>query len=366
VVAGLRAALDPGDRDIAAFDLAAAHRLYAEILAPVEAGWRGAHTIVAVVSGSLATLPLSVLPTEATMSSTESKQLFAQYRNVAWLARKAALAYAPSVTTFTQLRALPAASTQRSPFAGFGDPMFSKTAVAAIGGARGFRLRSLQIERVDKNVDPAKQSVAWLDYGKLTPLPDTRDELLSIARVLGADATSDVFLGLDANRRRVKEIDLSRRRIVAFATHGLVPGDFPGLDQPALALSVLDDAKESPLLLLEDVLGLKLDADWVVLSACNTAAGDGLGADAISGLGRGFFYAGSRALLATHWPVETVSARLLTTGIFERYAKDPAVTRAQALNASMLALIDSPGSAEYSYAHPLFWAPFALFGDGGR
>lgn len=125
------------------------------------------------------------------------------------------------------------------------------------------------------------------------------------------------------------------------------------------------------MLTLEDILGLKLDADWVVLSACNTAAGDGAGAEAISGLGRGFFYAGSRALLVTHWPVETRSARLLVTTLFEHYAADPRITRAQPLRQASLAVMEKGAPAEgrtpaFSYAHPLFWAPYALVGDGGR
>jgi CHAT domain-containing protein len=116
---------------------------------------------------------------------------------------------------------------------------------------------------------------------------------------------------------------------------------------------------------------LKLDADWVVLSACNTAAGDGAGAEAISGLGRGFFYAGSRALLVTHWPVETRSARQLVSTLFERYAADPKLSRAEALRQASLAVMedtakDAGGKALFSYAHPLFWAPYALVGDGGR
>ena len=220
--------------------------------------------------------------------------------------------------------------------------------------------------------DAARNEVSWLDYATLAPLPDTREEVQSIARVLGADAKKDVFLGAAASRRTVRELDLSQRRIIAFATHGLVPGDLPGLTQPALALAAESDPAQSPLLTLEDVLGLKLDADWVVLSACNTAAGDGQGAEAVSGLGRGFFYAGSRALLVTHWPVETVSARLLVTDIFERYAKDQSATRAAVLQRAMLAIMDSPGSvdtsgkAEFSYAHPMFWAPYALYGNGAR
>jgi CHAT domain-containing protein len=156
---------------------------------------------------------------------------------------------------------------------------------------------------------------------------------------------------------------------VAFATHGLIPGDFPDLEQPALALAAPTGNAEEGLLTLGDILALKLDADWVVLSACNTAAGDGAGAEAISGLGRGFFYAGSRALLVTHWPVETNSARQLVTTLFERYAGNPSLSRAEALRQASLAVMESQGRdgvTAFSYAHPLFWAPYALVGDGGR
>ena len=110
---------------------------------------------------------------------------------------------------------------------------------------------------------------------------------------------------------------------------------------------------------------------WLVLSACNTASGEGAGAEAVSGLGRAFFYAGARALLVSNWPVETVSARLLTTDLFKRQANDPNLTRAEALRQTMIGLIDGAGSqdaagqARFSYAHPLFWAPFSLVGDGG-
>ena len=109
-----------------------------------------------------------------------------------------------------------------------------------------------------------------------------------------------------------------------------------------------------------------------MLSACNTASPDGAGSEAVSGLGRAFFYAGARSLLVSNWPVETVSARLLTTELFRRQAQDPALTRAEALRASMLSLMetggakDGAGKLQYTYAHPMFWAPFTLIGDGSR
>jgi CHAT domain-containing protein len=162
-------------------------------------------------------------------------------------------------------------------------------------------------------------------------------------------------------------MSLVDRRVVMFATHGLVPGDLDGLTQPALALSAPSVATGGGdgLLTMDKILGLKLDADWVVLSACNTATGDGAGAEAVSGLGRAFFYAGARAVLVTNWPVETESARTLTTDMFHRQATDAAVSRAVALQQAMNGLVDAQKKTVFSYAHPIFWAPFSLVGDGG-
>jgi CHAT domain-containing protein len=196
----------------------------------------------------------------------------------------------------------------------------------------------------------------------------------AIAVALDADLTQDVFLGRRANETTIKSLDLSGFKVLAFATHGLVPGDLNGLTQPALALSspqVTGD-KDDGLLTMGEILGLKLDADWVVLSACNTGSGQGAGAEAVSGLGRAFFYAGTRALLVSNWPVETTSAKALTTDLFHRQAADAGLSRAEALRRAMLALIDEGGATDaatgkvvFSYAHPIFWAPFSLIGDGG-
>jgi CHAT domain-containing protein len=207
----------------------------------------------------------------------------------------------------------------------------------------------------------------------LNQLPDTRDEINAIAVALMADPVKDAFFGTSANRQTVAAADLRHRKIVAFATHGLMAGDVPGLDQPALALSPRSGMElEDGLLKLDDILKLSLDADLVVLSACNTAAADGMGSEAVSGLGRGFFYAGARSVLATHWPVETASARQLVSHLFERYTRDGKLTRSQALRQAMLEVMDKEvekddhGNPISSYAHPAFWAPYALYGDPGR
>jgi CHAT domain-containing protein len=126
------------------------------------------------------------------------------------------------------------------------------------------------------------------------------------------------------------------------------------------------------LLTLDEILRLKLNADWVVLSACNTGAADGEGSEAISGLGRAFFYAGTKAILVSMWPVETTSAKRLTTGLFKYQKENPKLSRTQALQKSILSLIDSQGFKDEvsgkiiaSYAHPIFWAPFIIVGEGG-
>ncbi len=356
-VASLRRALDPGDADLAkgipVFDLAAAHGLYLDLLQPVASAWKGANSLLVVSNGALGQLPLGLLPM-APATLRASAEPYAGYKEVPWLIKEVAITQLPSANALVTLRGLPAGNAQRKAFIGFGDPDFSlKT--AQVASASG--LRRVTATR--------SSSQTWMPYSDLPPLPDTRDEILALAQVLKANTQRDVFLGREASKANVLKTPLNQSKVVAFATHGLLPGEFPGVDQPSLALANPGQGQHG-LLTLDDILGLKLDADWVVLSACNTAAGDGNGAEAVSGLGRGFFYAGTRALLATHWPVESVSARLLVTETFEQQARHPDMGRAQALRASMLALMGQKASEGFSYAHPLFWAPYALFGDGGQ
>jgi CHAT domain-containing protein len=213
--------------------------------------------------------------------------------------------------------------------------------------------------------------MATATLASLPRLPDTAEELASVARALGSP--SDVLrLGTAATEEEVRKADLAHYRVVALATHGLVAGELDGLTQPALALTSPEVAsgQGDGLLTLEKILTLKLDADWVLLSACNTGAAEGAGAEAASGLGRAFFYAGTRAILLTNWSVHSRSARDLVSDLFRRQARDPKLSRAEALRQAELALMDGPGFTDddgnqlFSYAHPLFWAPYTVMGDG--
>jgi CHAT domain-containing protein len=372
----LRAALDPDAAtisDIPPFDLAQAHELYTLLLKPVEAGWKSAKSLIVVTNGALGLLPLGLLPTTPAEIAADSQVPFAEYRKVAWLARTHAVTSVPSAAALRTLRSLPAGSASRETLVGFGDPYFNAEQAAEadkpIVAASAATTRGISLRR--RNT-PQTAGLDNAELGQLPRLPDTADELKSIALALKLDPGKAVHLGKDANERTVRGSSLARYRIVVFATHGLMPGDLTGLTQPALALTAPSVAgvEGDGLLRMEEILALRLDADWVVLSACNTGAGAVAGAEAASGLGRAFFYAGTRALLLTNWSVHSASARDLVTDLFRRQAANPAISRAEALRQASMAVLDGPGYTEsgktvFSYAHPLFWAPYTIIGDGG-
>jgi CHAT domain-containing protein len=379
----LRRALEPDVatiNEIPPFDLALAHELYDQLLKPVQSSWKPARNLIVVTNGALGTLPLGLLTT-ATSPIGPAGPLFAAYRTAPWLARSYALTMLPSTSSLLTLRRLPAGSTRRDKLIGFGDPYFNEQEAldaegqlaadtSQLAAASPVVIRGLPLQR---RTLPHPANVDRTEFGRLPRLPDTRLELQEIAHALNVDPTKALFLGRDANEHNVETKDLSHYRIVAFATHGLIPGDLDGLTQPALALAApqIAGVAGDGLLTMEKILHLKLDADWVVLSACNTAAGAGAGAEAASGLGRAFFYAGSRALLVTNWSVHSASARELITALFRRQSADPNLGRGEALRQAMMAMLDGPGFMDeagetlFTYAHPLFWAPYSIIGDGG-
>jgi CHAT domain-containing protein len=248
----------------------------------------------------------------------------------------------------------------------WGDPVFARTSVAPAKSS-GTGKRQVDVSRAAPATSGGAAAASALHYDQLPPLPETRDELLAIATALKASTERDVLLGVQATRESVLAASrsgvLGRKRVLVFATHGLMAGDLPGLQQPALAMAANRAGKDvlAQVLSLEDVMGLKLNADWVVLSACNTAAADGRIEEALSGLARGFFYAGARSLLVTQWSVETKSATLITTGTFDFHAANSTASKAESLRQAMLEVMANP-----RYAHPAFWAPYTLVGDGAR
>src|SRR6202011_3423088 len=247
---------------------------------------------------------------------------------------------------------------------GFGDPVFDPAERARALEER--RRAQRRVAATTRGYSEFWQG-AGVDRTKLAQalpsLLDTADELKAVSAKLGAPA-ADIHLDKDATETTVKHTPLADYRVVYFATHGLIAGDVKGLSEPSLALTLpaqpseLDDG----LLAASEVAQLKLNADWVVLSACNTAAGDKPGAEALSGLARAFFYAGARALLVSHWAVESNAATRLTTSTFALIKAEPKVGRAEALRRAMLAYLNAPSDPRNAY--PAFWGPFSVIGEG--
>ena len=367
------------------FDLERAHELYKALLGPAEDLIKDKHLLI-VPSGPLTSLPFNALVTEA--PKTRIADSPAEYRDAAWLGIRQPISVLPSAASLKALRAHAKNSRATKAFLGIGNPLldgpgddYSKQAEAArawqrcsnvpaqwqaVASARGRRsipgLKSL-FRGPHANIEYVRQQ---------TPLPETADELCRIARGLGAPE-SEILLGRYATETTVKDLSekgqLAEYRTVHFATHGALAGELKGLSEPGLILtpppSGTSDAKllerDDGYLTASEVATLKLDADWVILSACNTAGAAGESAEALSGLARAFFYAGARTLLVSHWAVASDAAVKLTTRVFEELKANPNIGRAEAFRISMRELIHNGSSIE---AHPMQWAPFVVVGDG--
>jgi CHAT domain-containing protein len=362
------------------FDYQGAHAIYKAFFEPLGELTQGKKHMVVATSSALAKLPFAVLQTQAFNGSNPV--------DAPWLVKSMAVSHVPTASGWMSLKRFGKVPHSVEPMVAWGDPLFDGKAVQKIAEAA----KAEKVEKAEKTDKPSNTQVAmaesgttvrsvmstrstaslevsdadaYLTYSKIPPLPETRDEVEELAKILGADSKSDLYLGANATRASVLKSStsgqLTKKQVVVFATHGLLAGDLPNLSQPALAMAATPNPADSPLLTLEDVLSLKLNADWVVLSACNTAGADGRAEEAMSGLARGFFFAGSRSLLVTHWSVESESAMQLTTNAFASYKKDTTMRRSEALRQSMLTVMKSP-----AFGHPAFWAPYALVGEGGR
>ena len=258
--------------EIAEFDLVAAHNLYTAILEPVEAGWREAQSLLVVPHGALGQIPFSLLVSEAVELAPEAGLLFSRYKAVPWLARTHAVTVLPSVASLESLRKLPPGNPERRALLAFADPFFSeaqaadaeaeRSQVAALAdrGAPSTRGRPAKLRAA-----PATRLIDSATLALLPRLPDTADEVLSVAAALGANLERDIFFGRRATEQAVKSLDLSGYRVLMFATHGLLPGDLDGLTQPALALprrSLASNASISLTELIEESIWIVRNASW--------------------------------------------------------------------------------------------------------
>lgn len=351
------------------FDRARAHALYRGLFGPAEAMLAGRAHLLFVPSGAMAGLPPRVLVRTAPQNEGGWQ---ADY-----LGRQIAVTILPSISSVLDLQQL-APSRAPKPYAAFanpllrGDPAALAQAQARIGCAPTPAKISSALRASRSNAAPTTPASGIIDHNelatRLTALPDTADEVCGVARAAGADP-GEIRLGARATETEIKGLSaatsgprLSDYRILHFATHGLLAGELTSAAEPGLALtppataSELDDGYLSA----SEVAGLRLNADWVVLSACNTAgpAGQGHGGlEALSGLARAFIHSQARALLVSHWVVDSRATEVLISATLQAHAQAPAAGRAAAHRQAITAFIDSG-------LHPALWAPFVVVGEG--
>ncbi len=341
LVRNVRASIEPGAHGLPRFDVTDAHALYEAVLAPVAPSLHGAKSLIVAPSGPLLSIPFAVLLT----GPADPAHLAA----APWLIRAMTIAHVPAAANFVALRQIAGTSRARQPWFGFGD--FQPVTLA-------------QAERTFPSKACADSARL---FAGLPPLPFARRELTA-ARLLLGGRPGDELLGAAFTVPAVERADLADYRVLHFATHALLPAELRCQAQPAIVTSAPPGAATASgaLLTAGDVMGLKLDADAVILSACNTGGPGGAdGGDSLSGLARAFFFAGARAMLVTHWSISDQSSAYLVADTLRRWVAGNDGGLAGSLRAAQLGMLDAAGKTlPAELAHPFYWAPFALIGEG--
>jgi CHAT domain-containing protein len=340
-VAKLRHPFEAVD-DLPEFPVAEAHALYQQLFGPVAVRLAKAEHVITVPSGPFLSLPFGLLVVKPPPGITDY-----DYTQVAWMTQRHALTLSPSVQSFINLRNTVQPSKATETFVGFGD-------FVPYGN----------VDTLLNNFDlpeSCRQDVSLI--ANASPLPQTANEINAIATTLGVPDTS-LFLGEAFTEAEVKQPEIANYRIVYFATHGLLPYELRCFAQPGLLVSKsgIDAMPGDGLLTSGDILDIPLDADLVVLSACNTGGpGEETGGESLSGLARAFFYSGARSLLVTHWETPDEPTTKLMVDTFKRL-RSGNLSLAEALRESQTAFIQ-----KYPYwSHPIAWASFTLVGDGDQ
>jgi CHAT domain-containing protein len=341
LVARVRAGIELTGPALPKFDIAGAQELYDLTLRGVAPSLVGAKSVVVAPAGPLLSVPFEVM---LTGPATEDKLASAP-----WLIRQFTIAHVPAPSNFVSLRKIAGNSGAKQPWFGFGE--FHPV-------SRAQALKSFPVA----NCGPSAEELSGLPL-----LPYAKRELDAARQLLGAN-TTDELLGANFTAAHVVAAPLKNYRILQFSTHALLPTDLRCQSEPAIVTSApagATDAKGA-LLTASQVVQMDLDADLIILSACNSGGPGGATAgESLSGLARSFFYAGARSLLVTHWSVNDQVAAFLVADSLRRLKADPSIGITGAMRDSQLAMLAGAGKdLPPEIAHPFFWAPFAVIGDG--
>jgi CHAT domain-containing protein/tetratricopeptide (TPR) repeat protein len=328
----------------------AGYELYQSLIpAKIKTSIKDAHTLYIVPTGPLYSLPFGALDTHNPTQHDTPHYLIQNY----------SIVYLSSASLLKTIRDTERdEKSDRYPFLAFADPEYPKKC-------------PLKPDNVTEVIQTARTE-AYLKLAgsgengcfiKEDELKDTKKQAEAIAKLFNAPQDSDPLqLREKASRSNVFKFNYQKRlddyRYLLFAAHAILPEETSNVTQPAIVLS---HPELEGYLTMADVFGLKMNADFVMLSACNTGRGEKIKGEGVRGLTRAFMYAGTPAVSVSLWYVESISAKNLSVGLFEHLQQGKSL--AQALRQSKLDLIMADEEMDM-YQHPYFWAPFVVFGDG--
>jgi CHAT domain-containing protein len=349
--------IDNGEMVTLPFDLVLSRQLYRTLFDGLGVSMIGVKHLIFEPDGPLLQLPPTLLVMEQAGVDSYLKRTAKSgadkfdMRGIAWLGRDREITTAVSARSFTDVRQVPPSSGKRA-YLGLGQNALPVSAASFLSTSA-----------------PVQDECDW-------PLetwnkPISADEL-EFARTAVGIQRSAVLTGPEFSDTSITNLpDLRDYRVLHFATHGLVTAPKPQCPaRPALLTSFGSPASDG-LLSFKEVYDLKIDADYVILSACDTAgmatieatreAGVSTGGNfALDGLVRAFVGAGARSVIASHWPVpdDYQATKRLITGLF---SATPGTAAGEALRKAQVGLMDDADTS-----HPYYWAAFAIVGDAER
>lgn len=318
--------------------------LYQTLFEPVADCYADKSSVLIAANATVLSVPTAALVTRA----VTDQEISSTNASIPWFIERTAISIVPSLRSFVFLRTT-VPSRDANGFLGIGDPNFSGVVTANVDDLAG----GLVVTR---------GANAGIDHASLAELPETQDELREMASIF-EPAGSTLLLGDEAHELNLRRQALDTYDVIAFATHALVGRQDGEIAEPGLVLSptLRQESFDDGYLSMTEIAELSLNASLVILSACDTAAGDGTpDAQGLTGLANAFFFAGSRSLLVTQWPVETDAAKLITTRAIAEVRSPAGKDYSHALRNAMLVL--ASGREGQEYRHPAFWAPFMYVG----
>lgn len=333
------------------FNAHVAYRLYDELIGSMRRHFGGVERLVFVTYDDLDALPFPALLTEP-MERNKAEEL----SEFPWLIKRYATSVIPSVSTFSYVRSREARQDQEQRFLGVADPDFD-----------GF---FSNLSRATASLDVFRGADGFISLQDLPPLPETRSEVERLATNLGYDESVFLF-GVDASEQRIKALELSKFSILVFSTHAVLANELKDIVEPSLALSspgIENQSGSDGVLTASEIAALNLDADVVILAACNTARSSDPGILGLSRLARAFIVAGARRLVVSHWKVHSEASVELFSALSGGGAitEDPgsestgAGYYSESLRQAALRLVE--GKTEEDYSHPMYWAAFFVVG----